>query len=232
MSLRARSPDARGFAVRCWHSLLEQEDASRVYTEQVVDRLTQFNAPKELLALAGQIVIDETRHVALCEQVIVALGFEVVRAPNVSTPITTRHDLLEQALAEVIVAGFAVGETMSVGGFVSALVFAKEPLIRQALKELARDEVRHGQFGEAAGKWILCDWSTSRRQSLWPACVHMMESFERRFPSVDAIYAAEGPFAEALGAPAPAVTHYGLLRAVERSVLPRLTRLGVLPLPM
>jgi len=215
----------RAFAARWWQSLLDQEDGFGAFTEQLSVDMARFGAPATLCDWAREIVGQEARHVEICTNVIAYFGVEPQRRrPEKPKPMESDH-----ALAEAIVAGFAVGETMSVGGFTASLALAKDPLTRQTLKELARDEVRHGRFGEVAGQWALRDWAADQRRSLWGPCVYMMESFERRCGGVESIEFREGPFAEALGAPAPRVTHRGLLRAVERLVLPRLARLGVLP---
>lgn len=214
---------SREVAAGWWQTLLDQEDGFGAFTEQLIADMSRIGAPTELCDRAAQIVEEEARHVAICEEVIAHLGAEpTARRTRPPKPMES-----ERAVAEAIVVGFAVGETMSVGGFVASLSLATDPLIRQLLRDLARDEVGHGRFGEVAGRWVLRDWSVEQRRSLWGACVHMMESFEVRCGGVESIYSRKGPFAEALGAPAPAVTHRGLLRAVERSVLPRLARLGV-----
>jgi hypothetical protein len=215
---------SQAVAARWWQSLLDQEDGFGDFTQCLADVLMGKGAPSALCDRARQIVDEERHHVELCERVIEYLGAEVRQRPRQPCVLDS-----EQSVVEAIVVGFAVGETMSVGGFVASLAYARDPFVRNALKQLIRDEVRHGQFGELAGNWVLRDWSIERRQTLWSACVSMMESFERRCGGVEAIAAHPGPFARDLGAPPPSVTHRGMLRAVERTVLPRLSRLGVVP---
>jgi hypothetical protein len=228
---RGHSRAARTIAARTWQSLLEQEERSRAFTARLATDLARLDAAPSIVASARRIADDEARHVAICAHLVGALGFapEVPRVALDALP--TSDEGFEVAMAEILVAGFAVGETMSVGGFAAARAIAKEPLARWALAELARDEVRHGAFGEEAGAWILRSWSTARRRALWPACVQMMEAVEARGGGPVAAHSCDrgAPEIEALGAPSARTSSGGLLRAVPRWVLPRLARMGVLP---
>jgi len=143
-------------------------------------------------------------------------------------PLPTDDVAFEQALVELLVAGFAVAETLSVGAFLAVREVASEPLVRWTLGEIARDEVGHGRFGELASAWALARWSEERRRSLWPLCVQAMEDVERRAggaaePSSNATPAPT----TALGVPEAGTAAAGLLKIVPKSVLPRLRRLGV-----
>ena len=131
----------------------------------------------------------------------------------------------------MLVCGFAVAETMSVGGFTAVRKVTREPVARWAYTILARDEVRHGAFGESAARWAMRAWSADRRRAFWPSCVAAMESFERRVggPARPGASVGRSLPLEALGVPPPGVTAAGLLASVPQSVLPRLARLGVLP---
>jgi hypothetical protein len=101
-------------------------------------------------------------------------------------------------------------------------VLASEPVVRWALKELLRDEVGHGAFGEDAGAWAMRGWIPERRLATWPACVTAMELIERRTGGPVGPRANERDHAavNALGAPGSVVVGVGMLRAVPRWVLP------------
>jgi hypothetical protein len=161
----------------------------------------------------------------------VTLGFEP-RTPTLVVPaLPADAAAFESHVIELLVAGFAVAETMSVGGFTAVREIAREPLVRWAYANLAGDEVRHGLFGERASVWALRDWSAEARRTLWPLCVRAMQGIERRAGGPigeDAIDERSEPL-EALGVPGARTTVMGLVRAVPRWVLPRLGRLGVLP---
>lgn len=214
-------------AAGTWGDLLAQEERSRVMTARLVHDLEQLGAPRAVLEDARRVASDEARHVQVCADVVRALGFEPTLPEVAIAALPTDAAAFAQAITKLLVAGFAVAETMSVGGFAAVRRVAREPLARWAYAILARDEVRHGAFGETAGLWAMREWSAERRRALWPACVVAMEAFERRVGA-----GANDPRSEpleALGAPPSGVTAAGLVGAVPRWVLPRLARLGVLP---
>jgi hypothetical protein len=228
----ACASDVRAKAAHVWQSLLLQEDRSRVATERLVVDLERLGAPKAIMDRARQIAVEETRHVALCALLVRELGFEPWRPPVVLAPLPQAKDAFEQAVVELLVAGFAVAETMSVGGFAAARARTREPLARWAINQILRDEVGHGAFGEEAGRWAMTNWSNDRRQSLWQVCVTAMEELEQRTggPIGPRAHERAESAIEALGAPAAIIVGEGMLRAVPRWVLPRLARLGVLSL--
>jgi len=225
------APRDRAIAATAWRGLLAQEERSRLTTARLVKDLVRAGAPVAVLECARRVAADEARHVEICAQVIRALG-HVPETPALVVPELPEDDrAFEGALAEILVAGFAVAETMSVGGFVAVRATAREPLVRWALAQIARDEVGHGRFGEFASAWAIGGWSRERRVALWPACVRAMEEVERRAggPVGALLRDARAPGTEALGVPSAYTTGMGLMRAVPKAVLPRLARLGVLP---
>jgi hypothetical protein len=216
-------------AAAAWHGLLVQEEHSRLLTRRLVGDLERAEAPADILALARRVASDEERHVELCAHVVRALGMEPRLANVQVAPLPADDGAFERSLAELLVAGFAVAETMSVGGFAAGRALAREPLMRWALTRLTCDEVRHGEFGERAAAWALSSWSPEARCSLWPACVGAMLDVERRAGGPLSMQAdLWDPTLEALGAPSQRVVGSGLLRAVPRWVLPRMIRLRVI----
>jgi hypothetical protein len=223
------APEHRAAAARTWRDLLAQEERSRLATGRLVRDLARIGAPATVLRAAERVARDEARHVEICAHVVSALGSEAVLPIVELAPLPADASAFEQAVVELLVAGFAVAETMSVGGFAAMRAVATEPLARWAVTEILRDEVRHGGFGELASAWALRGWSEERRRTLWPACVRAMEQVHGRIGDArGAARPVAGPIAELGGAP-QAVVGAGLLRAVPRFVVPRLARLGVLP---
>jgi hypothetical protein len=227
----AHTTQHRAIAAHAWSGLLVQEERSRLTTARLVQDLRRFDAPQWILDDAARVAEDEACHVQICAHVVRALGFECKPPPLTIPELPTDAMAFERAMIELLVAGFAVAETMSVGGFTAVRQPSSEPLIRWAYTTIARDEVRHGIFGEKTSAWAIRNWSPARRKTLWPVCVRAMEGVERR---------AGGPIGadpgdersqplEALGVPGARTTEIGLLRSIRRNVLPRLARLGVLP---
>jgi len=228
---RQHSERSRAVAARSWQSLLIQEDRSREFAENLVVHLERFDAPNAFVERARAIASEEARHVAICNHVVQALGFRAIRHAVRLEAMPEDGAPFEKAMLEVFMAGFAVAETMSVGGFAAAHARARAPLARWALGEILRDEVGHGAFGEEMGLWAMRDWSAARRRTMWPLCVAAMEAFEERagVPANAGADEQADESTELLGAPPSAVVCAGLVRATERWVLPRLARMGVLP---
>jgi hypothetical protein len=225
----AYQPRMRAHAARVWRSLLQQEARSHGAAEGLVADLDRLGAPPVLVASARKVASDEERHVSLCARVLRALGEEPPATPAPSAPVPRGGDF-ETAVATLVVGGFAVAETMSVGGFVAARRVACDPLAHWVLSQLARDEVSHGAFGEQAGIWIMRSWTRERRRGMWPVCVSVMEAMERKTggPVGGRPQADDSIAVPDLGAPSSRVVGLGMLDAIPRWVLPRLTRMDIL----
>jgi hypothetical protein len=180
----------------------------------------------------GEAMQDEVRHARLCAAVGTRLGAPApsyhplpVRARLASLPDPVVR-LLSLLLVEV-----AVGETISVSLFRAGRRDAVEPLTRAALGVIVRDEIRHQGLGweglaallpaltgslraevhrEASRGLGACEQQTARPAMLW---------LRRREP-FDPAYSA-------LGVLHPEARVEAFYTAIERLVLPRLTRLGI-----
>jgi hypothetical protein len=228
---RAHSPGQRAIAARTWRGLLAQETASRELTARLVGDLRRLGAPSDILDAARRVAGEEARHVEICAHVIRALGFEP-EMPTVRLPQLPEGDeAFEQTMVELLVAGFAVAETMSVGGFVAAREVAREPLVRWAFTSILRDEVGHGAFGEEAGAWAMRGFDGDRRRSSLAGVRRVHGVF--RAPDGRSRGGAADPEGEriARGArrrPRPSDGYGDPARCAEVGA-PRLSRLGVLP---
>lgn len=221
-------------AARGWQSLLDGERDSFVAAAMIAADLGRLGAPEPLLAEASRVVEDEARHVLVASTMVRALG----GLPTAVEPERARADLgpgtLRERLARTLVAGFAVGESLSAATFAAARASATVPIVRWAFDELLRDEATHGGFGERAGAWLMEGWDDAARAALWPACVREMQHFEALVggPIDDATIAREASSADVAG-----VARLGLLPrtastaatldGIERWALPRLRRLRV-----
>jgi len=238
---RAPAPDADRLSLSpqivarltaSWRALCEDERDSVIAATMVAGDLARLGAPAPILAAAARVIEDEVRHVGVCETVLERLGAQAAQVPADQR----RHSIgddpsVERRTALVLVAGFGVGESMSAGCFAAARRPCQEPLVRWGLTELLRDEARHGAFGIDVGRWLLRDWSDAERQGLWGGCVAEMEAFERRLGGPVSRDDAWKPNPEELAAGilSPHEACAAAVRAVERWVIPALTRLRVIP---
>ena len=217
--------------VASWRALCEAERNSFIAATLVAGDLARLGAPPSILATAARVIEDEVRHVGVCATVLDRLGAVAAEVPAEDR----RRDIgadpsIERRTALALVAGFGVGESMSAGWFAAARRTCRQPLIHWALTELLRDEARHGTFGIDAGCWVTRNWSETERQALWPACVAEMEDFERRLGGPVPATETTPPDAEnlAVGILSPLASCTAAVEAVQRWVIPSLTRLGVL----
>jgi hypothetical protein len=202
----------------------------------VTTDLARLGAPPAILGLGARVIADEIRHVEVCVRVLGNLGVsdgDDDGAVLPEGPATRPSESTETRAARVLVARFAVGESLSAACFASARAKAREPIIAWGLTELLRDEARHGAFGAQAGAWVIRDWTSEQRQALWADCVREMESFERRIGG-PVIAAARTPFrrdtaADALGLMTPEASCSAVIASIPRWVLPHLSPLGVVP---
>lgn len=175
---------------------------------------------------------DETRHARLCAHVGARLGAPAPRYDD--RPVRARLAGLREPLlrtASLLLVEVAMGETISTYLFRAGRRHTVEPLTRAALGVILADEVHHQRLGwdaltalwpslsdsqraavhrEAARGFAAAEQQTARPAMLW---------LQRRQP-FDPAYAA-------LGVLNPEARVEAFYFAVERFVVPRLTRLGL-----
>ena len=239
-----------------WHRLCADERESLIAATSVTADLARLGAPPAIMSLGARVIADEIRHVEVCLRVLGSLGADGAghdrngarendrdeegvsddddgTAAALGGTAASASDALERRAARVLVARFAVGESLSAACLASARAKAREPIIAWGFTELLRDEARHGAFGAQAGAWVIRDWTAGERQALWPDCVRQMESFERRIGG-PVMAMARAPFrrdtaADALGLMTPEASCGAIIASIPRWVLPHLSPLGVIP---
>jgi hypothetical protein len=224
-------------AVAAWRRFATDERDSVIVATLVTTDLARLGAPAAILGMAARVIEDQVRHVEVCTRVLEALGADTSSTPPEGTRVALGSDdeaeSIEGRLARVLIARFAVGQSLSAACFATARATAREPLIAWAYTELLRDEARHGAFGARAGEWVIRHWSAEQRQRLWSACLREMQSFEQRVggPVIDAakVGVRRNTAAAALGLLSPEASCGAVISSIPRWVLPHLARLGVVP---
>ena len=175
---------------------------------------------------------DEVRHARLCVHVGARLG-----APSPAydaRPLRARLERLPDPLlrtASLLLVEVAIGETISMYMFRAGRRRAIEPMTRAALHEILRDEVRHQKIGwtglgslwplltealrehlqrEAALGLAACERQTVRPAMLW---LRDRQPFDPAYASLGVLH--------------PEARVEAFYDAVERLVVPRLTRMGL-----
>jgi hypothetical protein len=137
-----------------WRARIAAEYTSAAITQHLVLWLIQAGAPPDLIDAGLAIVADELVHSRMSHDVYVAAG-------GTAPPALDREHLgldrtserLELDILRVAVRVFCLGETVAVPLFKHLRERCTEPVARDALDRILRDEVRHRDFG-----WDLMDW--------------------------------------------------------------------------
>jgi hypothetical protein len=147
-------PDADA-ARALWTQTAFSEYASAAAFAEIAAALLAAGAPIDLVAAAGDFVVDEIVHTELAARVAAALGGAValdvdlgrlVRPPTAATPLVRA--------AELVVRTSCVGETLTVPILRLGRALAGSALVEAGLRRVIADESSHAQLGG----WFL-DWA-------------------------------------------------------------------------
>jgi len=152
--------DAIGARV-VWTRTAFSEYASAAAFAEIAAALLAAGAPIDLVAAAGDFLVDEIVHTEVAARLAAALGGAVALEVDLSrlvrppTPAAARDPLL--GASELIVRTSCVGETLTVPMLKLARRIAGSALIEAALTAIAGDESSHAQLG-----WWFLDWAEPR----------------------------------------------------------------------
>jgi len=152
--------DAPGARV-VWTRTAFSEYASAAAFAEIAAALLAAGAPIDLIAAAGDFVVDEIVHTEVAARLAVALGgavpLEVDLARLVRPPTAAAAGDPLLAAAELVVRTSCVGEALTVPMLKLARHTAGSPLIEAALAQITADEASHSQLG-----WWFLDWAAPR----------------------------------------------------------------------
>jgi hypothetical protein len=220
------------FATLAWPMRASEELRSARIFRALAQASRVVGLPDPWPARFASAVRDEVRHARLCATVGATLG---APAPKYDAlPVRARLGGLPDPftrLLSLLLIEVAMGETISMYLFRAGRRAAVEPLTRTALSHIVGDEVRHQRLGwqglaflwptleestrsllqrEATRGLAMCEQQTARPAMLW---LQEKKTF-------DPAYAA-------LGVLHPESRIDAFYFAVERFVVPRITRLGL-----
>jgi len=144
-----------------WTRTAFSEYASAAAFADIAAALLAAGAPIDLIAAAGDIVVDEIVHTEAAARIAAALGGAVAlevdlgRLVRPPTPEAAGDPLLRAG--ELLVRTACVGEALTVPMLKLARDTAGSPLIEAALSAIAADEASHAQLG-----WWFLDWAAPR----------------------------------------------------------------------
>jgi hypothetical protein len=177
-------------------------------------------------------VRDELRHARLCASVGEQLGAERPRydAAPVRARLSGLPDPRVRALSLLLVE-VAIGETISMCLFRAGRRAAVEPLSRAALGSILRDEARHQRLGWAGLAALVPTLDAPLRDAAQREAARGLAGCEQQTARPAMQWLQErrpfDPAYSALGVLAPETRVETFYFAVERLVVPRLTKLGL-----
>jgi hypothetical protein len=151
-------PDDAHGARAVWTRTAFSEYASAAAFAEIAAALLAAGAPLELIAAAGDFVVDELIHTEVAARVAAALGGAValeVDLARLCRPAAAGDPLLRAA--ELIVRTSCVGEALTVPMLRLSRSLSGSALVEAALSHVLRDEVAHSQLG-----WWFLDWAEPR----------------------------------------------------------------------
>ncbi|HWM88804.1 MAG TPA: hypothetical protein VNO33_23295 [Kofleriaceae bacterium] len=158
LGLEALDPgDAAGARV-VWTRTAFSEYASAAAFAEIGAALLAAGAPIDLVAAAGEFLVDEIVHTEAAARIAAALGGAValeVDLERLVRPAAARDPLLRAA--ELVVRTSCVGESLTVPMLKLSRRLAGAPAIEAALTRIAADEAGHAQLG-----WWFLDWAEPR----------------------------------------------------------------------
>ena len=142
-----------------WTDGAFSEYASAAAFAALTTALLEAGAPIDLVAMAGDFVVDEMVHVELNARICAELGGAapyLVDLEKVSPLVDAGLPAIERA-AELAIQISCVGEALSVPVLADSMRAATHPLTRAVLERIVRDESPHARLG-----WLVLDWADGR----------------------------------------------------------------------
>jgi Rubrerythrin len=217
------NPEVRRRAGEAWafRSRVEQDAARRF--QRLSGVISGFDAGSPVPELLQRAAEDEVRHASLCKALAESYGHAAFDTTREHPIAPSSLDARGAALYEMV-AACCITETESMATLATLLAEDAEAPVASVLREIARDEVAHGQMG----------WAHLAREAERTGVAFL----SRFIPSMLAGAAAEGLFSAAdAEAESPDLLRHGVLPhstkkrifvgTLEGVILPGLDRFGI-----
>lgn len=141
--------DLRPLVLSTWQGRFVTELRSVQIMNRFLAELLEAGDPLEVYAGAVELIADEVRHMALCAEVVQALGGQVAlpEPPVIAEPEAFRRAPASDRALATAISMLAVNETCSVAFIQDLHARCDHPVIRAVLHATAGDEEGHEAFG-------------------------------------------------------------------------------------
>lgn len=158
--LEGLDAEARDRLARAWLEIGRMEHASIAAFARFCLQLLELGAPRALLVAAQAAMADETEHTRLAFAL--ASHYAGTRLGPGALPMSgaLRESQLEDVL-ELVVREGCIGETVAALEAAEALAHTEDPVVRNVLERIARDERAHAELA-----WRFVAWALAERPEL------------------------------------------------------------------
>jgi hypothetical protein len=220
------------FATVAWPMRASEELRSARIFRALAQASRVVGLPEPWPARFASAVRDEVRHARLCAAVGAALGAPFPKYD--ARPVRARLASVPEPLARLLsllMIEVAMGETISMYLFRAGRRASIEPTTRAALSSIVGGEVRHQRLGWQALAFLWPTLDPSMRAFLQSEATRGLAMCEQQIARPAMLWLQEkkpfDPAYAALGVLHPESRVEAFYFAVERFVVPRLTRLGL-----
>jgi hypothetical protein len=151
-----------------WTQIALLEHASIAAFARFTLQLLSLGAPAELIERSQGAMADETAHAKLAFGLAGAFGGRDV-GPSV---LDVRGALDQNSLVDILSTAIregCIGETVAALEAAEALEYARDPVVRDVLARIARDETRHAELAWRFVRWAVACGGEQVRQLAWRA---------------------------------------------------------------
>lgn len=222
----------RRLVVAEWHRRTAAEYRSAALASQVTGWLIQLGAPPDLIRDGLQVVEDELAHSELSAGVAEAAGVdESAPVLDGATLALPSPDGPLAAVSLALVRYFCIGETVAVPMFRMLRARATEPMCREVLDIVLRDEARHRQFGWDGLDWLLAAHGRQVSPAIAAALPGMLAEVGAAYGAGERAVATMPAAVEAWGLAPMSAYAATVTRALATDVAPRLEARGLSRVP-
>lgn len=227
----AIAPDLVERARATWQERVHTEYRSAQLMNRFLMETLAAGDPFDIHAGAVELIADELRHVALCAEVVRALGgTPTLPSPlEVNQPEAFQRMSASQRALSIAITMILVNETLSVGYIRDLAARCQGPVVRDVLRATLEDEAEHEGYGESYVRYALARFPIA---SLGEWRKVATTALDRQQRWADAIVAALPPAQRSLEAhPDEALVPLGLFSNERQAlVFQRTFRHELLPL--
>jgi hypothetical protein len=143
----AYDSDTLTWAKEAWQLRTLDEYRSQVGFSEFLLEVTELGCAFDIITAAVRVVRDEARHVELCRRLVIALGGTDEIPGEPKWVRSDDRETLQVRVVQTLTGSLCIGETISTAILAATRKVTKDPLAKEVVTALTRDESFHGQLG-------------------------------------------------------------------------------------